>query len=92
MFKRQKETKETIPDGLNLLVSLLERVKALEEAQAVHENRLNNLNIPVESVNAISVQTLRMLGQMLLAVTEPQKQAEPKQETPAQEAPKEATP
>lgn len=68
--------------------ALRKRLKALEEenttlkeALAIHENRLNNLNIPMESVNAIGVQTLRMLGQMLLAVTEPQKQAEPQAET-----------
>ena len=70
------KSKETQPDGLNLLASLIVRVTTLE-------NRLDNINIPPETVQAISVQTLRMLGQLLIQVTAPQARdaAEPESET-----------
>lgn len=87
MSKKQKETKDSSLDLLHVVSPLIVRITALEQALAVHENRLNNLNIPAETVQTIIMRGLRMQGQMLLAVTEPQPEAPTQEGT---EAPKEA--
>lgn len=73
------------PDGLNVLASLLQTIKALEERVAAHEERLNNLtlNIPDSTVNALIARTLDMHAQVLLAATRPV-EAESKPQEPEQ--------
>lgn len=62
------------PDGLNVLASLLQEIKALKELVQAHEERLNNLtlNIPDTTLNAIIARTLDMHAQVLMAATRPQ--------------------
>ena len=61
------------PDGLNVLASLLQEIKALKETVQTHEERLNNLtlNIPDTTLNAIIARTLDMHAQVLMAATRP---------------------
>ena len=77
MLDTPTPTEEHHPDGLNVLASLLQEIKALRETVQAHEERLNNLtlNIPDTTLNAIIARTLDMHAQVLLAATRP---SEPK--------------
>lgn len=92
MLDTPTQTEEHRSDGLNVLASLLQEIKALRETVQAHEERLNNLtlNIPDTTLNAIIARTLNMHAQVLMAATRPaQTEPEPQEEPLVQEMPTE---
>lgn len=90
MLDTPTQTEEHRPDGLNVLASLLQEIKALRETVQAHEERLNNLtlNIPDTTVNALIARTLNMHAQVLMAATRPT-QTEPQETAQQVEEPEE---
>ena len=85
-------SKKTQPNGLNTLAMLVSRIgtleqenKALKEALAVHENRLNNLSVTPQAVNEIVIRALRAHGQILIQATTPPEASQVAEDTQPEE-------